>query len=67
MLRDNLKDGRYFEEYINYQTERIKKFEALVEKVASEKGTDDRGALNAYILYKVFILIKLKPYEHTHC
>ncbi|WDF54383.1 PoNe immunity protein domain-containing protein [Mucilaginibacter sp. KACC 22063] len=60
MLRDNLKDVNYFEEYINYQTERIKKFEALVGKVILEKGTEDRGALNGLYSLQNFYLDEIK-------
>jgi hypothetical protein len=60
MIRDKLNDQAYFDEYIGYQTERIEKFETLVEKVTSEKGTEDKGALNGLYALQGFYMDQIK-------
>ncbi|ATA94539.1 hypothetical protein CGC54_09440 [Capnocytophaga canimorsus] len=56
ILRDKLKDEKYFKEYIDSLTNRIARFEEITQKVVAEKGIKDIGALNGLTTLQGFYI-----------
>ncbi|ATA94542.1 hypothetical protein CGC54_09455 [Capnocytophaga canimorsus] len=56
ILRDKLKDEKYFKEYIDSLTNRIARFEEITKKVVAEKGIKDVGALNGLTTLQGFYI-----------
>lgn len=48
MLRDQLRNEKYFREYIRSEEENIEEFEELVEQVKKERGENDPGIRSGY-------------------
>lgn len=61
MVRDNIKDELYFNEFICKTENSINKFEGLISKVIKEKGIEDVGVKNGYniLVSSYFIDINL--------
>ncbi|MED4401590.1 PoNe immunity protein domain-containing protein [Metabacillus fastidiosus] len=55
MVRDNIKDEKYFDYFIIDENKRINKFENMIKKVIDERGEDDEGVRSAYnYLYGIY-------------
>ena len=50
MTRDLLKDEKYYENAISETVVDIDRYETLLRKVISERGEEDEGAINGYII-----------------
>src|SRR5690625_4359019 len=48
MVRDTLRDEKYFKEYIKSEEKTIKEFENLVNQVIRERGESDKGVKSGY-------------------
>lgn len=60
MIRDNIKDEKYFENYLNNLYTRIDRFEGLTKKVVDERGYEDKGAQNGLFTLQGFYLNAIK-------
>ncbi|MCM3720615.1 PoNi-like cognate immunity protein [Solibacillus isronensis] len=58
-MRDKLKDREYFNGYIDYQNQRIDKFEGLLEQLINEKGTEFKGVRTGKLSLVNFYLDKM--------
>lgn len=56
IIRDKLKDEKYFREYIDTLTKRIVRFEKITQSVVVEKGIKDIGALNGLTTLQGFYI-----------
>lgn len=58
-MRDLRKNEEYFSKYINYQNQRIAKFETLLEKTINEKGMEFKGVRTGQLALLNFYLDKI--------
>lgn len=63
MIRDSIKSLTYYEEYLEYEYNRIEKFENAIKEVIAARG-EDEAVLATYSSGKAFILTFWRPCIH---
>lgn len=67
MIRDFLKDEKYFDEFLRYENERIEKFNTAINTVINQRGTEDEGVQRTYISISGFYFNKLRAMYSYGC